>query len=92
MATEQFSWVKWFKGFIPGLNTAKAVVIIFQIVLVLSIGFCIYFTVNKLFIKKAAPVTQTQSYGTVSGDVYDSHDTKNKDSKSYSLINLLCKN
>lgn len=91
---EKWSWKKFFSGFIDGRNYAKSLVLMFCSIIIITICFCVYSVVKAKFIKKPTPVTQVETYGTINGGLVqtDSHDQKSKESKSYSLINLLCKN
>jgi hypothetical protein len=72
---EGWSWSKFFKGFFDGKNYAKAVVMMFCMFVILIIVYSVTNTVSSRF--KKPPVTQTESIGTVEGNVQkeDSHNT-----------------
>lgn len=48
---EPWSWGKFFTGFIDGRNYAKAIVLGVCMVIMLSIGFCVYSVVRNKFPK-----------------------------------------
>jgi len=79
---EQWSWLKFFKGFFDGKNYAKAVVIGFCMIVILIIVFSVVNTISSRF-KKVQP---TQAVGTNQGIIA----TKNEDKSGnqYSLFNL----
>jgi hypothetical protein len=63
-----FEWKKFLTGFLPGINTAKATVQIFHILIVLGLCYCVYSTVKARFAPKQATI-QTVTGGQVDASV-----------------------
>ena len=80
---EVWSWGKFFTGFVSGKNYAKAVVLGFCMIVIVSIVFCVGSVIKSKFHKTAQP---TQAVGTNQGIIA----TKNEDKSGnqYSLFNL----
>jgi hypothetical protein len=87
---ETWSWKKLLLGVFDGRNYGKAIVFGLCLSIIISVGYCVVLVVKSKFIKPT-PV-QTQSIGTNQGTVTTNNTTSSKEGKSWSLINLLCKN
>lgn len=83
VASEPWSWKKFFSGFFSGQNYAKSIVIGICFIVVAIIVFSVGSMISS-HLKKPAPPTQT--VGTNQGIIA----TKNEDKQgnSYSLLNL----
>jgi hypothetical protein len=81
---EIWSWKKFFKGFFVGKNYAKALVMMFCMMVIIVIGFSVYSTVMRY--AKPKPVIPTSSIGTNSGTVTNQTDTSNREKKSWQLF------
>lgn len=86
---EGWSWSKFFKGFFDGRNYAKAIIMMFCMLVILIIVYSVTSTISSRF--KKAPVTQTESIGSVAGDVHkaDSHDTTTVVHNHFPLSDIL---
>lgn len=80
---ENWSWLKFLKGFFDGRNYAKAVVLGFCLIVIAIIVFSVYSFV-KGFFDKPKPLP-TQTIGTNSGSVC----TVNKDNREDGGFKLL---
>lgn len=79
---EQWSWLKFIKGFFDGKNYAKAIVLGFCLLVMIIIGVSVHGFIKSKF-NKPLP---TQAVGTNQGVIA----TKNEDKSgnTYSLFNL----
>jgi len=80
---EVWSWGKFFTGFISGKNYAKALVMMFCMVVILVIALSVGSVIKSRFGKKQL----TQAVGTNQGIVATSNEDKS--GNTYSLFNLL---
>jgi ABC-type lipoprotein release transport system permease subunit len=81
---ENWSWGKFFSGFFDGKNYAKAIVMMFCMVVIISIGFALYSTIMRYVKPKAQPIPQVQTIGTNSGTVVT--DNKQEEKKAWQLF------
>lgn len=81
-ANETWSWSKFFSGFIDGRSYAKAVVLMFCSLVILTVCFSVYSVVKARF-AKPAPIP-TQTIGTNSGKVTTIN--KQEDKKGWQLF------
>lgn len=66
---DQWSWKKFFGGFIDGRNYAKSIVLMFCMIVILIICFSVY-SLAKSYIKKPTPTdTSTLSGQTVTQNI-----------------------
>ena len=79
---EQWSWMKFFKGFFDGKNYAKALVLGFCMLVILIIIFSITSTISSRF-KKVRP---TQAVESNNGIIATQNEDKS--GNTYSLLNL----
>jgi len=82
---EAWSWSKFFTGFISGKNYAKAVVMMFCMVVILIIVFSVASTIKSRF-GKSTGSQSTETIGTNQGIVATQNEDKS--GNSYSLFNL----
>lgn len=79
---DNWSWSKFFSGFINGKNYAKALVLGFCMFIIGVLAFCTFTTIASRFKK----VTPTQTIGSNQGII--STENEDKSGNSYSLLNL----
>lgn len=87
--TERVSWLKAIKGYVVGANWLKAPILASIFFIEALIAFCVYDVVHSKFAKpKPTPITQTESVGTIAGDMNktDSHDTASTEKKGWQLF------
>ena len=79
---ENWSWIKFFKGFFDGRNYAKAIVLGVCMVVILVVVTSVYQSISSRLLKK--PPTQT--VGENSGIIATQNEDKS--GNTYSLFNL----
>lgn len=80
---EQWSWLKFIKGFFDGKNYAKAIVLGTCLFIIILIVVSVHGFVSSKFHKTPTPTNQV---GTNQGIIANS--TEDKSGNSYSLFNL----
>lgn len=68
---EHWSWGKFFAGFVDGRNYAKAIVLVFCMVVILVIVFSVGSVIKSRFSRPPAP---TQTVGTNGGTINTTND------------------
>ena len=81
-SNENWSWIKFFKGFFDGRNYAKAIVLGVCMVVILVVVTSVYQSISSRLLKK--PPTQT--VGENSGIIATQNEDKS--GNTYSLFNL----
>lgn len=79
---EQWSWLKFFKGFFDGKNYAKAIVLGVCLTVIIVIGYSTYTVIKSKFVK----VQPTQAVGTNSGTI--TTENTDKQGNTWSLLNI----
>ncbi len=79
---DNWSWSKFFSGFINGKNYAKALVMMFCMIVILTIVISVFSFIKSKFHKPIPTQTVGQNLGTITTNNEDKH------GNSFSLFNI----